>query len=1069
MSWMWRRVKKSVRLAGVVACLVVSSLAVASEYHGQVTFNGLPVPGVTVTATQGSKTVVAVSDDNGNYSFSDLPDGAWKIELTMTGFATLDQNVTVAPDTPGIKWELKMLPIDQILAQSKAVKVAPEPVVAAEAPKVPAKGEAAAKPAETAGPPKPEEPKESSDGFLVNGSVNNAATSQFSLSPAFGNTRSGSKGLYNGGLSLILDNSALNARPYSLTGQELPQSSYNRVTAAVSFGGPIKIPHLVRRGPNFFIGYQFTRDADDEAVSGLVPTAAQRCLDPAVPCPVTINPQAQVLLALYPLPNIAGNLQYNYQVPVVSNNHQDAIQARLDRGNGRRDYLYGNIASQSTRADNSNLFGFRDTTDTLGLNAAINWNHRMNHNIYLNTGFRFSRLRNQVTPFFQNKINVSGAAGITGNDQDPANWGPPSLTFSSGITGLSDVNSAYNRNETNAVSESAQYYRGRHNVTAGGDFRRQEYNYFAQQNPRGSFGATPVLATNISDFADFLAGIPDTSSVAFGNADKYLRQSVYDAFVTDDWRIRPELTIQVGVRWEYGAPITETKDRLVNLDVAPNFAAVSPVLASSPHGPLTGQTYPNSLLRPDRFGIEPRIGISWRPIPGSSVVVRAGYGVYDDTSVYRTTALGLAQQNPLSTSLSVQNSPTCPLTLANGFTPCAGITENTFAVDPNFRVGYAQTWQLAVQRDLPAALQMTATYLGIKGTRGMQQFLPNTYPRGGTDPCPSCPTGFTYETSNGNSTRESGSLQLRRRLRSGFTATLQYTYSKSIDNDALLGGQGPIAGGATSQTPGTALVAQDWLNLRGERGLSTFDQRHLVNANLQYTSGMGVGGGTLMAGWRGRAMKEWTMVATIVAGSGLPQTPVYLDTVNGTGKIGTVRPNRTSAPLYTGSGGHFLNADAFTAPAYGQWGNAARDSIIGPDTFTFNASASRTFHVGKRFNLDIRVDSTNVLNHPVFPSYNTALITCTLLADGSADLRDRGNEAGAEPAAELNLADRYARAGCRDAQPADDSEVEVLMRLLLTTSLLLTAAAQALRRSRPEQNSGTGGSVHASGALATGR
>jgi hypothetical protein len=90
---------------------------------------------------------------------------------------------------------------------------------------------------------------------------------------------------------------------------------------------------------------------------------------------------------------------------------------------------------------------------------------------------------------------------------------------------------------------------------------------------------------------------------------------------------------------EYGASITELYQRLVNLDVVPGFSAVAPVLASNPTGALTGQTYPASLLRPDRLGIEPRIGISWRPIPGSSVVVRAGYGIYDDTSVYQATVL----------------------------------------------------------------------------------------------------------------------------------------------------------------------------------------------------------------------------------------------------------------------------------------------------------------------------------------------------------------------------------------------------------------------------------------------
>ena len=91
---------------------------------------------------------------------------------------------------------------------------------------------------------------------------------------------------------------------------------------------------------------------------------------------------------------------------------------------------------------------------------------------------------------------------------------------------------------------------------------------------------------------------------------------------------------------------------------------------------------------------------------------------------------------------------------------------------------------------MPWAVQMTATYLGVKGTHGVQQFLPNSYPFGSANPCPSCPSGFVYETSGGNSTRQSGQLQLRRRLRGGFAASLLYTYSKSIDDDATLGGQG---------------------------------------------------------------------------------------------------------------------------------------------------------------------------------------------------------------------------------------------------------------------------------------
>ena len=955
----------------VLVMVGLSGFAHATENHGHVEFNGSPVPGATVTATQGAKKFVAVTTVDGSYSFPDLPDGQWKIEIAMTGFATLDQEITVSDSTPGIQWELKMMPLAQMLAQAKEAKVG---VTTAESiPEAPKKSEAAKASAPAEAPkPSPETAQQANDGFLVNGSVNNAATSQFSLAQAFGNTRKGMGGLYTGGLAVIYDNSALDARPFSVSGLNSPKQGYNQITGVATFGGPLNIPRLMPRGPNFFVAYQWMRNNTATVDPGLVPTEAQRSgvLSTGVIDPV--NAVAQSLLNLYPLPNYAGNAQYNYQIPVLNRTHQDALQTRLDKSIGHKDEVYGQFAFQSIRANMTNLFGFLDTTDTLGIDSKVNWQHRLTHEMYVNSGFQFSRLRTLVEPYFANRENVSLQAGVTGNDQDARDWGPPTLVFSSGIASLNDANSSFDRNRTDGVSVSGEYYRGRHNLTVGGDFRRQEFNYLSQQNPRGTFTFTGA-ATGVSDFADFLSGIPDTSQIAYGNADKYFRQSVYDAYATDDWRVRPELTINAGIRWEYGAPITELFGRLVNLDVANGFSAVVPVLGSDPHGALTGQRYPASLVRPDRLGIEPRIGLSWRPIPGSSVVVRAGYGVYDDTSVYQMTALQMSQQEPLSKSVSVQTSAACPETLESGFNPCSTITSDTFGIDPNFRVGYAQTWQLSVQRDLPGSLQMTATYLGIKGTRGVQQFLPNTYPIGAEDPCPLCPTGFVYQTSNGDSTREAGSIQVRRRLRAGFTANLLYTYSKSIDDDATLGGQGPVAAGAVEPTVPTPNIAQNWLNLRAERGPSTFDQRHLLNAQIQYTTGMGMGGGTLLNGWRGRLIKEWTASAVIVAGSGLPETPIYLAAVNGTGVTGSIRPDRAAGSIYAGSGGHFLNASAYAAPVPGQWGDAGRNSILGPGQFSMNASLARTFRVAKRYNLDVRVDSTNILNHVVYSSWNTTL------------------------------------------------------------------------------------------------
>jgi hypothetical protein len=952
----------------------------ASEQRGVVTFGGLPVPGATVTATQGDKQLSAVTDPQGVYSFPDLPDGMWSIEVQMLGFSTIKGDITAAQGAPAAAWDLKMLPLDQIHAQTQAAAPPkPAPAPASTTPAEPQKPEN--KPAVSeAAPAREELERRASDGLLINGSVNNGASSPFALFPAFGNNRSG-RALYNGGFAIFEDTSLWDARQFSFTGQNTPKYPYSQFRAGASFGGPLRIPHLLRNGPNFFVAYQWARNGSDSVGTALMPTAAQRLgeASPSLTIPKSeISPQAEALLSLYPLPNFATpGAAYNYQIPLASASHQDSLQSRLNQNINRNNYLYGSFAFQSTRQDNPNVFGFLDTSDTLGLVTSANWFHRLGQGFFATFGYQFSRSSVGLTPFFENRNNVSGAAGIAGNDQNPLDWGPPNLVFLSGLASLGDAEQSRVHNETNAVSASFFYNRSRHNFQFGGDFKRQQFNSLSQQNGRGTFTFTG--AATGSDFADFLLGVPDVASVAFGNADKYFRDSLYDAFFTDDWRISSALTLNAGARWEYGAPITELYGRLVNLDVSPGFANEAPVVASSPIGSLTGLHYPSSLIHPDKRAFEPRVGIAWRPLPASSLVIRAGYGVYYDTSVYQTLATQMAQQFPLSKSLSVQNTPTNPLTLAEGFNAPPATTPNTFGIDPNFRPGYAQNWQLSVQRDLPASLQLVATYLGIKGTHGTQEFLPNTYPAGANSPCPACPAGYEYVTSNGNSTREAGQIQLRRRLHSGFTASVQYTFSKAIDDDAVLGGVGAsastppsAASGATgTSNPRSLMVAQNWLDLSAERSLSSFDQRHLVSVMLQYTTGMGIAGGTLLNGWRGALFKGWMFTSTMNAGSGLPLTPVYLAPEQGTGVTGPLRPNYTGAPLYQAPPGLSLNPAAYSAPLAGEYGNAGRDSIIGPSVFSLNASAGRTFRLSDRLSGDLRIDSTNPLNHVTFTSFNT--------------------------------------------------------------------------------------------------
>jgi hypothetical protein len=398
--------------------------------------------------------------------------------------------------------------------------------------------------------------------------------------------------------------------------------------------------------------------------------------------------------------------------------------------------------------------------------------------------------------------------------------------------------------------------------------------------------------------------------------------------------------------------------------------------------PFGGGSLPNSLIRPDYKQIAPRIGLAYRPPfwTHHGIVMRAGYSIFFNGSAYGTVSNTLVNQPPFAASFVNYTSDATLLTLKNGF-PCAvnpaGCTntiQNTIAVDPDYRLGYAQIWNGSVEGSIIRNLVVTAAYTGTKGTRLDLLDSPNVFVGTGGDAVRRIPTaaGFTYDQSDADSIFHALQVRVNRRTSKGLMVGAAYTFSKSIDNSSSIGGAGQN-------------VAQNYLDWRAERELSPFDVRNSFSFNYTYELPFGERKPFLSHGKAATIFGNWQISGNTVLRSGSPSTVKLAGSASnnsGTGNNLSERPNLVSDPNLPASQRTpfvFFDTAAFAVPAAGTFGDAARDVVTGPGTFSTSLNLMKGIRFGRdqTRRMDISFRTTNVFNHPNFSGLDTQFPSLT--------------------------------------------------------------------------------------------
>ena len=574
--------------------------------------------------------------------------------------------------------------------------------------------------------------------------------------------------------------------------------------------------------------------------------------------------------------------------------------------------------------------------------------------------------------------DLADLIGIQGLAAAPGVENIPTVSIV-GFHTVNQLNKQAPAENTYQLVDQITHLRGRHTIKGGVEYRPQQYNAI-QPAQFGSYNFT-AFATGYS-YADFLLGLPNTSSRNYVRPSRYARFYFLTGFVQDDFKMTPTLTLSYGLRYDYNQPARDKRDTVFNIDpqggrlVVPNQSilqnAVNPLFPRQIPIVTAAAGFPERSLRnSDRDNFQPRFGLAWRPFGGTKTVIRGGYGMFNDD--FTADIFSPLYGDPFSVTESFVNSTVNSTLLLTSQRPFLdrGSTGNVdvTGLALNLRNAYAQQWNFTVEREIGADTGLRLSYIGAKSTKLVYGRNVNQPPASAVAfnqnrrPFPLL-RNMVLRDNGGNHIYHALNAELERKWQRGLSYMIAWTWAKNLTDVDETGG---VEGGTT---------IEDAFDRARERGNSRYNPRHRLISTVVWELPAGRGKRFLSQAGAAQAILGGGQVSgSFIAQTGEFLTPSFTGSDPSNTQTVAGVPDRLRDGNLPGNRDieRWFDSTAFAVPPSGRFGNSGRGILTGPGRQVASAALFKSFPIGERMALRIQISSTNLFNRANFDAPNLSI------------------------------------------------------------------------------------------------